>query len=332
MNEDIMEKLKFILLDNKGRQGRFEFGESRIYLFEKFDQASELYDRGDFLKAQSLLKTIIEGDPEFIEAYHMLGIMEHENNNLEKAKKLFSQGVKIAENIIPNTFNGNIIWGDVDNRSYLRNLHGLGLVYMDLSQIQNAILIFKKIIRYNPNDNQGIRYLLGDLYLMNGNLIKAQSYYKDNLDYPPYLYSYALALVLQNKYTEAIKHFRLGFINNIYIAEIIREKFPLLKYDMWHSSNFEWPETANDYFRRIRKIWENSNAKKLLNRLFDSIIIQEEIENIIALKVQLNNIHGTNKKDVEYRLKILSEIDQIINGINDDSSEQIKLSLSIHDN
>jgi len=327
-----MEKLKFILLDKKGSEGRFEFGESRIHLFEKFDQAAELFDHGNLLKAQSLLKAILKEDPEFIDAYHMLGVMEHENNNFEKAKELFSQGVKIAENIIPNIFKGNIIWGDLDNRPYLRSLHGLGLVYMDLSQIDNAIIIFEKIIRYNPNDNQGVRYLLGDLYLIDGNLVKAQSYYKDNLNYLPYLYSYALTFVLQNKYTEAITHFRLGFINNIYIAEIIREKFLLLKYDMWHSSNFEWPETANDYFQQIRKVWENNKAKELLNRLFDSTIIQEEIENIIALKVQLNKIHGRDKKAIEYRQEILSEMDQIINGINDDSSEQIKLALSIHDN
>jgi len=327
-----MENLKFIILDKKGSEGRFEFGESRIPLFEKFDQAAELFDRRNLLKAQSLLMAILKEDPQFIDAYHLLGVIEQENNNLKKAEELFSHGVKIAEGIIPNSFKGNIIWGEDDNRPYLRSLHGLGLVYMDLSQIHNAILIFEKIIRFNPNDNQGVRYLLGDLYLMNGDLVKAQSYYKDNLNYPPYLYSYALTFVLQNKYTEAITHFRLGFINNIYIAEIIKKKFPLLKYDMWHSSNFEWPETANDYFQQIRKVWENNNAKELLNRLFDSTIIQEEIENIIALKVQLNKIHGTDKKTIEYRQEILSEMDQIINGINDDSSEQIRLTLSIHNN
>jgi len=139
---------------------------------------------------------------------------------------------------------------------------------------------------------------LGDLYLLEGNINRAQHYFQDNTDYPPYLYSYALSFVMQNKYTEAITFFRLGFINNIYIAEIIRNKFPLLKYDMWHSNNFEWPEIANEYLQQMRKVWNNSKAKELLNCLFESPLIQEEIEDYIALKVQLNKIPATDKKAI----------------------------------
>jgi len=126
-----MEKLKFFLFDKKGTEGRFEFGESRSHLFDKYDQVSDLFDFGDLLKAQSILKEILKEDPEFIIAYHLLGVIEHENNNISKAKKLFLTGIEIAENLIPASFKGNIDWCEIDNRPYLRCLHGLGLVYMD---------------------------------------------------------------------------------------------------------------------------------------------------------------------------------------------------------
>lgn len=56
-------------------------------------------------------------------------------------------------------------WGALETRPYMRALHGLGLTLGDLGQHQEAIEIYREILRLNPNDNQGIRYLLSECLL-----------------------------------------------------------------------------------------------------------------------------------------------------------------------
>jgi tetratricopeptide (TPR) repeat protein len=54
-------------------------------------------------------------------------------------------------------------WLDVDSRPFMRALHGQGLCYYQLGRTQEALQVFERMYRLNPNDNQGVRFLLEDL-------------------------------------------------------------------------------------------------------------------------------------------------------------------------
>ncbi len=52
-------------------------------------------------------------------------------------------------------------WGIIDNRPYLRCLHGYGLSLWQLGRIEEAAKVFERLLWLNPTDNQGVRFLVG---------------------------------------------------------------------------------------------------------------------------------------------------------------------------
>lgn len=60
-------------------------------------------------------------------------------------------------------FGGLLPWGHVDNRPFLRCLHGYGLCLWRLGRFAEAACVFERILWLNPSDNQGVRFLLDDV-------------------------------------------------------------------------------------------------------------------------------------------------------------------------
>jgi tetratricopeptide (TPR) repeat protein len=56
-------------------------------------------------------------------------------------------------------------WGLLETRPYMRALHELAMVLWREGARDEAVSHYKDMLRLNPNDNQGIRYLLLDAYL-----------------------------------------------------------------------------------------------------------------------------------------------------------------------
>ena len=54
-------------------------------------------------------------------------------------------------------------WGLIDNRPFLRCLHGVGLSLWRLGKTREAAAAFRKMLWLNPGDNQGARFELADV-------------------------------------------------------------------------------------------------------------------------------------------------------------------------
>ena len=72
-------------------------------------------------------------------------------------------GVAVAELSLPAGFDGVLSWSAIENRGFLRALQGLGLSQWRLGRPAEAQAVFERIYRLNPNDNQGVRFLLDRL-------------------------------------------------------------------------------------------------------------------------------------------------------------------------
>jgi tetratricopeptide (TPR) repeat protein len=48
-------------------------------------------------------------------------------------------------------------WSSVGTRPYMRGMHELGLALIDTEDLSGAEAIFNKLLKLNPNDNQGVR-------------------------------------------------------------------------------------------------------------------------------------------------------------------------------
>lgn len=69
-------------------------------------------------------------------------------------------GVAVGELSLAVGFGGVLPWGWVDNRPFLRCLHGLGLCRWRTCEFQRAEEVFEAMLWLNPSDNQGERMYL----------------------------------------------------------------------------------------------------------------------------------------------------------------------------
>lgn len=79
---------------------------------------------------------------------------------LRTALGYYQSAVSVAELALPDPFGGFLAWGHLDNRPFLRSLHGLALALWQLDRFEEAERTLLNMLWLNPADNQGARELL----------------------------------------------------------------------------------------------------------------------------------------------------------------------------
>jgi len=93
--------------------------------------------------------------------------------NLEKERQLYEKGVAAGERALGKEAfveDAGHFWGILETRPYMRARAGLAQCLWELGEREEAIAHYKEMLRLNPNDNQGIRYLLAACLLKVGNI------------------------------------------------------------------------------------------------------------------------------------------------------------------
>ena len=122
-------------------------------------------------------------------------------------------------------------WLEVDTRPYMRARHGLGLSLMQLHRYEEAVREFEILMDLNSNDNQGVRYLLGDVYHFTGNLEKAEQCYREYEEVDS-LYGHALLLNFLGKEATATGMLVKCTKDAPFIAHTL--SLYLIKFDFWN--------------------------------------------------------------------------------------------------
>jgi len=60
-------------------------------------------------------------------------------------------------------FTGVLPWDFIDNRPFLRCMHGYGLCLWRLGRFDEAERIFDRMLWLDPSDSCGVRFLIHDL-------------------------------------------------------------------------------------------------------------------------------------------------------------------------
>lgn len=126
----------------------------------------DLLEAGDWNGAILHMKGLLEADARCLDAYAHLGNWYFEldqTKDLNIAKNYYKTGVAIGLKSIASKANDVFPWGLIDNRPFLRCLHGLGLCFYKQKKNTEALRIFSKMIWLNPSDNQGARFLINGL-------------------------------------------------------------------------------------------------------------------------------------------------------------------------
>ena len=71
--------------------------------------------------------------------------------------------MRIGELSLGDDFNGVLPWGLIDNRPFLRCMHGYDLCLWRLGRFDEAERIFDRMLWLNPSDNQGVRFLIDEV-------------------------------------------------------------------------------------------------------------------------------------------------------------------------
>ena len=143
-------------------------------LMDKFDRGVDLWEMGRISSAKKIYKEVVKEYPEFIQAYHYLGLLYEEEGREELAFENWLKGYQIGGKALPSDFTRgrNLLrWANLENRPFLRCTHALGLCFFDAGNFAKGIELFEFIILVNPNDNQGIRAVLAEGYLKIGNYL-----------------------------------------------------------------------------------------------------------------------------------------------------------------
>lgn len=122
-------------------------------------EAAELQKAGQHRQSVELLRGILAKDLRCLDAYAHLGNAEFEREP-EMALHHYLLGARIGELSLGPSFDGVLLWGFLDNRPYLRCLHGVGLSLWRLGRNAEAAVVFRRMLALNPRDNQGARFNL----------------------------------------------------------------------------------------------------------------------------------------------------------------------------
>jgi hypothetical protein len=116
-------------------------------------------------RRSKLAKEALTLDPNCVDAYVILA---DDSDTDEEAMMLSKKGMEIGEKELGKAFfkeNKGHFWGILETRPYMRAKAAYADALHQLGYTMVAIREYEKLLELNPNDNQGIRYVLFGAYL-----------------------------------------------------------------------------------------------------------------------------------------------------------------------
>lgn len=313
MRDQMKNKLRFEVYEGFGC---FVYPDERFdHLLGEFDDLLDAHQSNNMNDKHYIaeLNHLISQEPDFIDLHAHLSFAFLEQNKPKKALDAALIGLATSNRLIPESFSGVIEWRYVENRPYLRALQGAMLAYVRLRRHKNATALIDKILTYNPNDNQGSRYLLGSEVLRTGDKVRAANIFDEYADsYPPYSYELALLHIINTDWVKAATELRHGFCANGYIAEILCGNFNPQPLAIWHGSNFSEPAMATSYIEMYGDLWfRHPEAIHFLRWLFNYSSVMIERASLMKCNEELffERDFDTRRGIIDSKQRLLNKID-----------------------
>jgi len=125
-------------------------------------EAADLHQAGAIVEARELLMSLTAADLLCVDAHAHLGNLEFDHRP-SQALRHYAVGIAIGAAALGDDFDGVLDWGLINNRPYLRCLHGYALSLWRLVEMDTAAAVFERMLWLNPADNQGARINLADV-------------------------------------------------------------------------------------------------------------------------------------------------------------------------
>ena len=161
----------------------------------------DAWDRTDRRGRIALAKKALKVSPLCADAYVLLA--EEEARSPQEALELYRKGVEAGEVALgPEGFEefAGHFWGFLETRPYMRAREGLAAALRATGDVDAALGQYRAMLELNPNDNQGVRYVLTALLLERGDIEALKVLLKQYEDdgSPHWLYTRALIAFREN--------------------------------------------------------------------------------------------------------------------------------------
>jgi tetratricopeptide (TPR) repeat protein len=133
------------------------------------DVMYEAWERNTSRSRIALARKALGISPLCADAYVLLA---EEAQSIEEARDLYAKGVEAGELALgPRGFKeyAGHFWGFLETRPYMRARAGLASTLVQLGDVGGALAHYRDMLKLNPNDNQGIRYILAGCLLKQDN-------------------------------------------------------------------------------------------------------------------------------------------------------------------
>jgi tetratricopeptide (TPR) repeat protein len=172
-----------------GRQANDATAKAQQIMYDAWDQTSPSTRLALAHKALGI-------SPLCADAYVLLA--EQEAQSAEEALEFYRKGVEAGEQALgPKGFKeyAGHFWGFLETRPYMRARAGLAATLNLLGEVHSAISHYQDVLRLNPNDNQGIRYVLAECLMKSGDTEALKNLLKQYDEDGSALWLYTQALV-----------------------------------------------------------------------------------------------------------------------------------------
>ncbi len=131
--------------------------------------AYDAMEADDFVDALRLAHEAVKLDPACADAQRLIvsAVPMTAENRVDLLRELLEK----VERSMGTDFideNSGRFWGNVTTRPYMRTLHYLSELLAETGDAQGATSVFERMLKLNPDDNQGVRYSLVAFHLAAG--------------------------------------------------------------------------------------------------------------------------------------------------------------------
>jgi tetratricopeptide (TPR) repeat protein len=143
--------------------GNREFIDKDHRIAMDFYDIQEEYNEENTAATIKKLNALIEKEPDFFDPYLLLyQILNYEEKQQEAEKFLNTAYERALKKIVDKDGNWPDImeWGWIENRHIIRTFINKGVNLWENDQTNEALDLFRKLLKTNPNDNAGARYFI----------------------------------------------------------------------------------------------------------------------------------------------------------------------------
>ena len=211
-------------------------------------------------------------------------------------------------------------WIDPETRPFLRALYGHAMTEWQQGRFYQTATELQRLLTLNPTDNQGVRFLIPLVHLLEENDTEAlksfESYelqYPDDYCEPALLFGKGLALWHQGEEENSREAYRSGMLKNIYIAPLLLD-LPIPPADIWHPNDRSEFNYAQDFMQSYATLWDRDPAALRFVREITTELVPI-MAKIIAHRRLMNEWQDQRyDRGFKERWKTMTAIDESLTG------------------